>query len=46
MNLTRDSAGAKVDIFVVFTTLTFLCQSPRTAPNWTFVLAAGDAVTY
>jgi len=46
MNLIRDSAKAKVDIFVVFTTPTFLCPSPRTVPNRIFVLAADGAVTY
>jgi len=36
MNLIRDSAEAKVDIFVVFTTPMFLCPSSRTVPNRTF----------
>jgi len=40
------STLVKVDIFVVFTTPTFCCQSLRTVPHWTFTIAAFDAVTY
>jgi len=39
-------AFAKLDIFLVFVTPTFCCQSLRTAPSWTFILAASNAVTY
>jgi len=46
MNLIHNSALAKVDIFVVFTTPTFCCQSLRTARSWTFIIAVCNAVTY
>jgi len=46
INSTYYSALAKVDIFVVFTTLTFCYQSLGMAPSLTFIATACNAVTY